>query len=69
VVYDLGEKGKVGVINLQGRVYMQPLDDPFKMADWALTKIHEQTKVAIIDMHAEATAEKVALGWYFRRTR
>jgi metallophosphoesterase (TIGR00282 family) len=64
VVYDLGEKGKVGVINLQGRVYMQPLDDPFKMADWALTKIHEQTKVVIIDMHAEATAEKIALGWY-----
>lgn len=64
VVYDLGEKGKVGVLNLQGRVYMQPIDDPFKIADWAIGKIQEQTKVIFVDMHAEATAEKMALGWY-----
>lgn len=64
VILDLGEKGKIGVLNLQGRVYMQPIDDPFKTADWAITKIHEQTKVVIVDMHAEATAEKIALGWY-----
>jgi metallophosphoesterase (TIGR00282 family) len=64
VVYDLGEKGKVGVLNLQGRVYMQAIDCPFKKADWAVGKIHEQTKVVFVDMHAEATAEKVALGWY-----
>ncbi len=64
VVYDLGEKGKIGVINLQGRVYLQPIDDPFKTADWALSKIQEETKVVFIDMHAEATAEKVALAWY-----
>ena len=64
VVFDLGEKGKVGVLNLQGRVYMQPIDCPFKKADWALSKIHEQTKIVFVDMHAEATAEKMALGWY-----
>ncbi len=64
VVYDLGEKGKVGVLNLQGRVYMQTIDCPFKKADWAVGKIHEQTKVVFVDMHAEATAEKMALGWY-----
>jgi 2',3'-cyclic-nucleotide 2'-phosphodiesterase len=64
VVYDLGEKGKVGVLNLQGRVYMQTIDCPFKKADWAVEKMHEQTKVIFIDMHAEATAEKMALGWY-----
>jgi 2',3'-cyclic-nucleotide 2'-phosphodiesterase len=64
VVYDLGEKGKVGVLNLQGRVYMQSIDCPFKKADWAVEKIHEQTKVVFVDMHAEATAEKIALGWY-----
>ncbi|HMD13178.1 MAG TPA: TIGR00282 family metallophosphoesterase [Bacteroidota bacterium] len=64
VVYDLGEKGKVGVLNLQGRVFMQPIDCPFKKADWAVEKMHEQTKVIFLDMHAEATAEKVALGWY-----
>jgi 2',3'-cyclic-nucleotide 2'-phosphodiesterase len=64
VIYDLGEKGKIGVINAQGRTFMQPLDDPFRTIDWALTKINEQTKIAIIDFHAEATAEKAALGWY-----
>lgn len=64
VVYDLGEKGTVGVLNLQGRVYMQPIDCPFKKADWAVGKMREQTKVIFVDMHAEATAEKVALGWY-----
>jgi len=64
VVYDLGEKGKVGVLNLQGRVYMQSIDCPFKKADWAVEKIREQTKVIFVDMHAEATAEKMALAWY-----
>lgn len=64
VIYDLGEKGKVGVLNLQGRVYMQPIDCPFKKADWAVEKIKEQTKIIFVDFHAEATAEKVALGWH-----
>lgn len=64
VVYDLGEKGKIGVINLQGRVYMQPIDDPFKTAEWVIRKVHEETKVVLIDMHAEATAEKMALAWH-----
>lgn len=64
VVCDLGEKGKIGVLNLQGRVYMQPIDCPFKKADWAIEKIREQTKIIFIDFHAEATAEKIALGWY-----
>lgn len=64
IVYDLGEKGSVGVLNLQGRVFMQAIDCPFKKADWAVAKMHEQTKVIFVDFHAEATAEKVALGWY-----
>ena len=64
VVCDLGEKGKIGVLNLQGRVYMQPIDCPFKKADWAIEKIREQTKIIFVDFHAEATAEKIALGWY-----
>ena len=64
VVYDLKEKGKVGVLNLQGLVYMQPIDCPFKKADWAVGKIHEQTNVIVVDMHAEATAEKMALAWH-----
>ena len=64
VVYDLGEKGKVGVLNIQGRVFMQPIDCPFKKADWAVGKMQEQTKVIFVDFHAEATAEKVAMGWH-----
>ena len=64
VVYDLKEKGRVGVINLQGRTYMQPIDDPFRSADWAVSKILNETKVILIDMHAEATAEKMALAWH-----
>ena len=64
VLYDLKEKGRIGVLNLQGRTYMQPIDDPFKSADWALSRIANDTKVILIDMHAEATAEKMALAWH-----
>ncbi len=64
IVYDLKEKGRVGVVNLQGRTYMQPIDDPFKAADWAISKILNDTRVIFIDMHAEASAEKMALGWH-----
>jgi len=64
VVYDLKEKGRIGVISLQGRTFMQPIDDPFKAAEWAISKIANETKVILIDIHAEATAEKMALAWH-----
>jgi len=64
IIYDLKEKGRIGVINLQGRTYMQTIDDPFKAADWALSRVLNDTKVVLIDMHAEATAEKMALAWH-----
>jgi len=54
----------VGVLNLQGRVYMQPIDDPFKTADWALGIMQKETKTIFVDFHADATAEKMAMGWY-----
>lgn len=50
------------VINLQGRVFMSACDDPFRTADAVLEKM--KSKVILIDFHAEATSEKVALGWY-----
>ncbi len=50
------------VINMQGRVFMANIDDPFRHADQLLEKI--SAKVIFIDFHAEATSEKVALGWY-----
>ncbi len=64
VVYDLSSKGKVGVLNLQGRTFMYPIDCPFRTSDWALEKIKAETNIVFVDMHAEATAEKVAMGWY-----
>jgi 2',3'-cyclic-nucleotide 2'-phosphodiesterase len=50
------------VINLQGRTFMGNLDDPFRTADSLIAKI--RAKVIFVDFHAEATSEKVALGWY-----
>lgn len=55
---------KVGVINLVGRVFMQAVECPFKTSKKAVDKIRKTTPVIIVDMHAEATSEKVALGWY-----
>lgn len=50
------------VINLQGRVFMGTNEDPFRFADELLRRI--TAKVILIDFHAEATSEKIALGWY-----
>jgi metallophosphoesterase (TIGR00282 family) len=54
------------VINLQGRVFMSSCDDPFRKADELLHQIEKETsaKVILVDIHAEASSEKVALGWY-----
>ena len=55
---------KVGVLNLMGRVFMEPLDCPFRSAERELARLHLVTPVIIVDMHAEATSEKVAMGWF-----
>jgi 2',3'-cyclic-nucleotide 2'-phosphodiesterase len=52
------------VMNLQGRVFMPTIDCPFRTADALLGKIPANVKLRIVDMHAEATSEKQALGWY-----
>jgi metallophosphoesterase (TIGR00282 family) len=52
------------VLNLQGRTFMAPLDDPFRTAISELAKIPADVKVIVVDMHAEATSEKQAMGWY-----
>ncbi len=54
----------VGVVNLIGRVFMYPLDCPFRKADEILSEIKDKTNVVIVDFHAEATSEKVAMGYY-----
>ncbi|MBI3321124.1 MAG: TIGR00282 family metallophosphoesterase [Candidatus Omnitrophica bacterium] len=55
---------KVGVLNVMGRVFMEPLDCPFRTAERELERLKLVTPVIIVDMHAEATSEKVAMGWF-----
>jgi 2',3'-cyclic-nucleotide 2'-phosphodiesterase len=50
------------IINLQGRVFMTSNDDPFRVADDLLKQV--TAKVVLVDMHAEATSEKISMGWY-----
>jgi hypothetical protein len=57
------EQAGVTVINLQGRVFMVNIDCPFRAADEVLANLPRES-IIIVDMHAEATSEKVALGWY-----
>jgi len=55
---------KLSIVNLQGRIYMQPLECPFRAMDNILLQIADQTKIVIVDIHAEATSEKMAMGYY-----
>ena len=60
-VYDFG-RTQAAVINLMGVIYLEPLDDPYIVIDSILKKL--DTKIIILDFHAEATAEKLAIGYY-----
>ncbi len=62
VIEASGGKPGLAVLNLIGRVFMRPVDCPFRAADRELKQLKE--KVIIVDFHAEATSEKQALGWY-----
>lgn len=59
-----GNGARVAVINLQGRVFMRGLDDPFRAVDTILDDLEDQADIIIVDFHAEATSEKVAFGWH-----
>ncbi|MFX4260825.1 TIGR00282 family metallophosphoesterase [Pelotomaculum propionicicum] len=63
-VYDMPGHVKVGVINLAGRIFQEPLDCPFRKADEIIARIKDKARIVIVDFHAEATSEKVAMGWY-----
>ena len=52
---------KIGVLNLQGRVFMKPLDDPFTIGDKIVEEMQKDTQTIFVDFHAEATSEKRAL--------
>ncbi len=55
---------RVAVLNLMGRVFMNPIDCPFRRADELLPELRRETPIILVDMHAEATSESVAMGWY-----
>lgn len=55
---------RIGVLNLAGRIFMHPLDCPFRIADREIGILRKKADVIIVDMHAEATSEKIAMGWY-----
>jgi len=54
---------KVGVINLSGRVFLAPLENPFTMVINLINELALETPIIIVDFHAEATSEKIAMGW------
>ena len=65
--YTIKENGKgekIAVINIQGRVFMPEVDSPFQRIEEAIEEIKKETKNIIVDFHAEATSEKLAMGWY-----
>ncbi|MEI7026296.1 TIGR00282 family metallophosphoesterase [Paenibacillus sp. y28] len=55
---------EVALINLQGRTFLPPLDCPFRKVDDILDELNKKYKYIFVDMHAEATSEKIAMGWY-----
>jgi len=55
---------KYAVLNLQGRVFLPAIDDPFRKADSELAKLPGEVAFVLVDMHAETTSEKIAMGWY-----
>jgi 2',3'-cyclic-nucleotide 2'-phosphodiesterase len=55
---------KYAVLNLQGRVFLPAIEDPFRKADSELSKLPPEVGFVLVDMHAETTSEKIAMGWY-----
>jgi hypothetical protein len=64
LLYSLRSGIKVAVINLSGRVFMSPIDCPFRVGKAEIERLSSETKIMIIDFHAEATSEKIAFGYY-----
>jgi metallophosphoesterase (TIGR00282 family) len=55
---------KLGVLNLEGRVFMKHLDCPFRVGEKEVERLSRETKIILVDFHAEATSEKMAMGWF-----
>jgi len=63
-VYTGGINKKIAVINAMGRVFLSPLDCPFRTVEQVVEEVKELSDIIIIDFHAEATSEKLAMGYY-----
>ena len=61
-VYQVRHLPPVGVLNVQGRVFMPPMENPFLTAEAEVNRLREQTKIIFVDFHGEATSEKIAFG-------
>ncbi len=55
---------KIAVLQIMGRVYMNPMDDPFTRVDRMLEEIPRDIKIRVVDFHADASSEKIAMGWH-----
>jgi len=63
-IFETAEGQKIGVLNIQGRVYIKETDCPFRVAEEEIKRLKDETNIIVVDLHAEATSEKIALGWY-----
>lgn len=63
-IFECASGMKVGVINLLGRVFMDCIECPFRHAKELVARVREETPVIVVDMHAETTSEKMAMGWH-----
>ena len=65
LVFTCASGFRIGVVNLVGRVFMNAVDCPFRVGRAAVEELRKETKVIVLDMHAETTSEKAATAWYF----
>ncbi len=63
-VFKLGNGRKVAVVNLEGRVFMKNLDCPFRVGEREIERLRKETPIILVDFHAEASSEKMALAWF-----
>jgi metallophosphoesterase (TIGR00282 family) len=63
-VYESSSGQKVGVLTQEGRVFMRHLDCPFRVGERKIEILRSETNILVVDFHAEATSEKVAMGWF-----
>jgi len=63
-LFHSGDGQKVGVLNLEGRVFMKHLDCPFRVGEKEVELLSKETNIIFVDFHAEASSEKMAMGWF-----